>query len=1075
VAERTVFIKVGAKVDGAIAGLRKVKAGVDDLTKADVKKPAKAFEDIANKSALMGGAVFLGIGKAISSFADFDQAMSAVSANSGATGDALNTLRDTAMRLGADTQFSATEAAQGINELAKAGVSTQDILSGGIKGALDLAAAGQIGVAQAAETTASALNQFQENGSQATHVADLLSNAANAAQGGVGDMGQALGQAGVAAHAAGLDIDETTTLLALFAKAGMTGSDAGTSLKTMMQRLAAPTDQAKAALQDLGVSAYDAQGNFVGAQALLGQLSDATKDMSTQARAAAFNVIFGTDAIRAASIAASAGADGYAEMNKEVTKVGGAADNAAKLTDNLKGDIERLGGALDTAFIQTGSAANGGLRTLVQGLEDAVDVVGRLPGPLVLAATGLAGIALTLPKGISLYRDFTGQLDTLGLSLDKISAKAPRAAKALRGLQAAGTLVALGSVSASIQETSAAAEVADVNVDKLAESLTGLTHSGPLQGGIADLFRHEGGLLNGREEFVSTADAIQRFNTTAYDALSDNNFAKLLRVMQPGAEDKFDKYVTQIDGALAQLVGSGHADQAKASIEALLSGIDDPQVREAAQKSFPQYDAALKNAGNSAEVAGGQMDGMSDDVATVQQKADDAKKALDNLKDTLEGFGSPLADQRAAQRDYKDAIDAAKQSLKDQRDELIKTRTEQVKARLGKVSTGPTQSSKDAVAKAQLRQQQAYDRLAAVQAKGSKATAKELQSAQQAVERANQSLSQAQGRMSSSGTEKDVELTAKQKKQIEAWADAQLKAGAALDLSTEAGRKNQAALDAIRDKALKAAAATFELTHSTDLAAKDVQKGRDDFIKFATQGLGMSATQAKALADNMGLVPKDVKTAISLSGVDTANSQLNNITGKVTVLDKTTAKPVVKPYVDKSTADATEARIDQLARQRSVFITISAGLTGAASSLISGVEGVAGSIFPKKKATGGPIYGPGTGTSDTAGIFALSNNEHVLTAREVAAAGGHGAIFALRKAILSGGIQFRAAGGPASVTAYRAAPAGSVRAAAPIDYDRLGAAVAAQMPPMLSVHSGADALAVTRQGISDWEWQQVNS
>jgi hypothetical protein len=296
-----------------------------------------------------------------------------------------------------------------------------------------------------------------------------------------------------------------------------------------------------------------------------------------------------------------------------------------------------------------------------------------------------------------------------------------------------------------------------------------------------------------------------------------------------------------------------------------------------------------------------------------------------------------------------------------------------------------------------------------------------------------------------------------------------------LDLSTEAGRKNQAALDAIRDKALKAAAATFELTHSTDLAARDVQKGRDDFIKFATQGLGMSATQAKALADNMGLVPKDVKTAISLSGVDTANSQLNNITGKVTVLDKTTAKPVVKPYVDKSTADATEARIDQLARQRSVFITISAGLTGAASSLISGIEGVAGSIFPKKKATGGPIYGPGTGTSDTAGIFALSNNEHVLTAREVAAAGGHGAIFALRKAILSGGIQFRAAGGPASVTAYRAAPAGSVRAAAPIDYDRLGAAVAAQMPPMLSVHSGADALAATRQGIWDWEWQQVNS
>src|SRR5690242_7503742 len=289
--EKTVYVKVGAKVDGAIAGLRKVQSSVNDLAKSDLKKPKKAFDDISNKAALAGGVVALGIGKAISSFADFDQAMSGVAANSGATGAQLDALRDKAIQLGSDTQFSATEAAQGINELAKAGVSSQEILNGGLKGALDLAAAGQIDVAQAAETTASALNQFGQNGSQATHVADLLANAANAAQGGVGDMGMALNQAGVAANAAGLNIDETTTLLALFAKAGMTGSDAGTSLKTMMQRLAAPTEKAAEQLQELGVSAYDAQGNFVGAQSLLGQLSDATKDMSTQARAAAFNVI----------------------------------------------------------------------------------------------------------------------------------------------------------------------------------------------------------------------------------------------------------------------------------------------------------------------------------------------------------------------------------------------------------------------------------------------------------------------------------------------------------------------------------------------------------------------------------------------------------------------------------------------------------------------------------------------------------------------------------------------------------------------------------------------------------------
>src|SRR5690242_7720471 len=148
VADRSIVVRLKADVAGFKANIASAKKSVDDLTKPDTKKPAKAFGDLANKGALMGGVIALGIGKAVSSFADFDQAMSAVAANSGATGAALDGLRDKAMQLGADTQFSATEAAKGINELAKAGVSTADIMNGGIKGALDLAAAGQIDVAQ---------------------------------------------------------------------------------------------------------------------------------------------------------------------------------------------------------------------------------------------------------------------------------------------------------------------------------------------------------------------------------------------------------------------------------------------------------------------------------------------------------------------------------------------------------------------------------------------------------------------------------------------------------------------------------------------------------------------------------------------------------------------------------------------------------------------------------------------------------------------------------------------------------------------------------------------------------------
>lgn len=686
-AERVVAVRVDAKVSGAVAGLRKVKASVDDLTKADIKKPQKAFDDLATKGALMGGVVALGIGKAVASFAEFDAAMSAVGANSGATGAQLDALREQAIKLGSETQFSATEAAQGINELAKAGVSTAEILNGGLKGALDLAAAGQIGVAQAAETTASALNQFEQDGSQATHVADLLANAANAAQGGVGDMGQALAQAGVAAHAAGLNIDETTTLLALFAKAGLIGSDAGTSLKTMMQRLSAPTEKAAGVMEELGIAAYDAQGNFVGAEALIDSLSTATANMSTEARMAAFNTIFGADAIRAASIAAAAGAKGYKSMATEVTRAGGAAETAAKLTDNLKGDIERLGGSIETAFINAGSAANGGLRDLVKGLGVAVDVIGGLPGPVILATTSLAALALTLPKGISVYRDFVGQLDTMGLSLDKISAKAPRTARALNALKSAGIVTGVAAVAVSIQEVSAASEVADVNVDKLAASLGELAGGGQLQGGIADLFRNEGGLLVAREEFVSTADAIERFNATAFDALSDGTLAATVRMLQPGAEAKFDKYVSQIDAALAQMVSSGNADKAKASLDALINGIDDPQVRDAARAAFTQYDTALKTVADTAVGTTGEVGRLNDEVGrspgsassadgalqdmadgglkAVEDKAKDAKEELQNLLELAESMAGNKRDLASGRAGLANAGDAAIKAAKD--------------------------------------------------------------------------------------------------------------------------------------------------------------------------------------------------------------------------------------------------------------------------------------------------------------------------------------------------------------------------------------------------------------------------
>ena len=1048
--------KSSGRIRTAMASAKK---SLDELTKPDAINGREAFTKFADRAALAGAGLAAGLGLAVKKFADFDQQMSAVAANSGAAGENLEALRKLAMDLGADTIFSASEAAAGVNELAKAGIQTAEILSGGLKGALDLAAAGQVDVAFAAESTASALNQFGLKGDKAVHVADLLSNGANAAQGGVKDMAQALNQAGVAANAMGLNIDETTTLLTLFAKSGMTGSDAGTSLKTMLQRLARPVGDAKAALEELGISAFDVQGNFVGAENLTQQLSDATAHLSQEQKAAALTTIFGADAIRAASIASEAGADGYRKMFDEVTKAGGAAETAGKLTDNLKGDIEQLGGALDTVFIQTGSSANSSLRDLVQGLTFFVDVIGRIPGPVLMLSGTLGSLALLAPKGILKWREYAAQLDAVGLSMGKISAKAPRLASSLRLIGSASIVAGIASVARSIQEAQMAAQVADVDVDKLAGSVQQLAGQGRLDSGIADLFRNDGGLLTAKEQFVSTSEAIERFAWVANDALSDNNYERVLRFLQGSPEPMLDKYIGQIDAALAQMVRNGNIAGAQAALDSLLSGIDNPQVVNDARARFVLFKEAIKETGDQSTTSAPQIGETSTQVQEIEQNAKDAKDALDDLKKAIEGFGDPLAEQRAAERDYKDSVDDAADALKKQREELIKTRTEEVEKGLGKTSTGPTKASADAVAKAKLRLQQAEEKLQLVQAKGAKATAQQLLTARQGVERAKQSLAQAQGKYATSGKTKDAELTEKQKKDIEAWADAQIKAGAALDQNTKAGRANQAALDGIRANALKAATATFELTGSAELAADKVKRGREDFIKFATEGLGLSIPKAKELADNMGLIPKDVVTQIALSGVETANTQLDETTGKVKILDEAKANPKITPVVNDHEWNVAEQRLEQLARQRKVSFSIGWGAIEPLP-IFGGLAGMAQILGGKVGFDKGGYTGLG-GKYEPAGVV---HKGEVVFEQEVVRREGLAELLALRagKARIVPGF---AGGGAVGVTPQRAAFAG-------IDYDKFAAA-AARGGHTFQIY-GPNPAEVAREVKAMMDWEAAN-
>lgn len=376
---------------------------------------AKASEEAAakrteaykgtSKVALTTGAVLAGaFYVAEKATSDFNKSLSGVQAVSNATAADMGLLRTAALQAGKDTAFTATEAADAEGELVKAGVSVKDVLSGGLQGALSLAAAGQLGLADAATISANAMNTFALKGSDVPHIADVLAAAANKSAADVQTLAYAMQQGGLVAAQTGLSFEDTTAVLAAFADRGLQGADAGTSLKTMLEKLNAPTTQASDLMKQLGIVTYDSSGKFVGITQLAGELHDRLGSLTDAQRNQALATIFGSDAIRAASVLYNLGADGVKGYTQAVNDQGAAGRMAAEQMNNLSGDLKQLKGSLDVALIQGGSGANSVLRDMAQTATKAVNAFASLPKPLQEAAVGFsggAGASLLLVGGLT--------------------------------------------------------------------------------------------------------------------------------------------------------------------------------------------------------------------------------------------------------------------------------------------------------------------------------------------------------------------------------------------------------------------------------------------------------------------------------------------------------------------------------------------------------------------------------------------------------------------------------------------------------------------------------------------------
>ena len=667
----------GRAMVSSVSGYFRQLGGEARTLAKNILSNREALDHISTGAALGGAALTAGFGYAVKQYADFDKAMSAVQAATHETAGNMEKLRTAAMKAGADTKYSGSEAANGIEELAKAGVETKDILSGGLDGALSLAAAGNIEVGEAAELAATAMTQFGLKGSDIGHVADLLAAGAGKAQGSVGDLGYALKQSGLVAAQTGLSIEETTGTLAAFASAGLVGSDAGTSFKVMLQKLQNPSKEAAGLMAEYGISLYNAEGKFKGITAVAGDLKRGLQNLTPAQRDAALATIFGSDAVRAANVLYTQGQEGIQGWIDKTNDAGYAASTAAIQQNNLAGDIEKLGGAIDTIILSSSGGLSDFFRGLVQMATGLLDFMGKLPPSFLavnLTVVGLTGVALlgvaAAAKFITAYQTMKATLASFSVSARTASASTRELAASTEGAAAAASGSKLGRLGATLGKIAGTAALAAegivlfvsaANTEYKAPSLDSMNAALKNTGGNLDQVNQKFKDMSGKATwaFLGLEDQVPKVNGLG-EALVR------LKADSGDALEGFSQWVSHTAGAK---VGADALKESVASLDEALGGLY-AENRGEAEKFFQsivrETDAASEAQGRAKYTAQEYMQAFPKLKEAVENYASSLNVSLtdeEKYQVMLGEYPPKLAEAARAQDELKHSLEVQKNSL----------------------------------------------------------------------------------------------------------------------------------------------------------------------------------------------------------------------------------------------------------------------------------------------------------------------------------------------------------------------------------------------------------------------------
>lgn len=420
------------QVNIVITAVNKTKAAFNELNKdlkglQDEGKATKA--EIAAAGAVIVGAITaIGV-TAVTKFADFEASMSKVKAVTDATTDEMRLLTDQAKELGASTIFTSKEVADAMMELGQAGFTTAEIMKA-IPATLDLAAAGGLGIARATEIASSTLRGFQIDTKNTTHVVDVMAKVAATSNASIESFGEAMKYFAPTAHAFNVSLEESSAVVGILSNAGIQGSLATRALGTSLARLTKPTKAMIGKMEELGLTFFDAEGEFVGMGGAISRLETAFVGLTQEQKMNAISTLFGMEAIQEWNVLLAAGGGALDKYTEQLESSDGAAKKMAEtMLDNLNGAFEQLNGAVDTIYINLGGllapavrAVAVALTVLANVIGDTLALVAKLPAPVQmflgvfvgLVAAVVAGVAAWAALSVTLGGVFTAFLTIIG-------------------------------------------------------------------------------------------------------------------------------------------------------------------------------------------------------------------------------------------------------------------------------------------------------------------------------------------------------------------------------------------------------------------------------------------------------------------------------------------------------------------------------------------------------------------------------------------------------------------------------------------------------------------------------------